>query len=310
MTVDVVIGICTFRRPELLLRLLHALQARDPSIGELRVEVVVVDNAPELGAEAVVRQLSPDPATPVTYVPLGAGNISAGRNETLRQAVARARYLALIDDDELPEPAWLNELLAVQAGTGADIVTGPVLAMYPPAAPGYLRSDDFYSVVGAPEGAWVGEAVSGNALIATASVDGLAFDTSLGRSGGEDQLFFRAARARGAGIYYSPRPRVHETVPAERLSVRYLVRREYRKGNTLGLLDRGRPGWPAGRPVRRAASAMWWAVSGLLAMGRGAVDRDRAAAVAGVLRVARSAGMLWGLTGRTFQLYAGPALRA
>ena len=38
---------------------------------------------------------------------------------------ARGRWLAFIDDDEVPEPEWLAELLRVQRTCGADAVRGP-----------------------------------------------------------------------------------------------------------------------------------------------------------------------------------------
>jgi succinoglycan biosynthesis protein ExoM len=306
---DVAVLVCTYRRPEQLAVLLQHLQAQVFRTGRPRIAVLVVDNSPD-GEAASVAGRSTGPL-PVHYRPHGAGNIASGRNATLAWARDGARFVAMIDDDEVPEPDWLQALLEAQAASGADVVTGPVLARYPAGAAEWLQRDDFFSVVGPAGGAFVEEAVSGNALVSCELVNrlGLCFDESLGSSGGEDQLFFRAARAGGGLLWYAPEARVHEVVPEQRLSARYLLRREYRKGNTLGLLDRSRPGWPAGRPRRRLLVSGYWMLTGVLRAVGAVLRRDRAAAVAGGLRGARGLGMLSGLRGRTFALYGGPVAR-
>jgi hypothetical protein len=311
---SLLVAVCTYRRPDQLLVLLDSLAAQDlQAVPDVDVRLLVVDNSPDLEARAAVQQFAERSGMPVQYAPHGAGNIASGRNQALALVPEDVDLVALVDDDEVADPDWLASLVLAQRRTGADMVTGPVLAAYPASAPGWLRSDLFYSVTGPAEGAYVDEAVTGNALLRRSTVRDLqlSFDTSLGASGGEDQLFTRTARARGARLWFEPTAVVRESVPLPRLSLRYLVRREYRKGNTLGLLDRSRPGWPDGRPLRRLASAGYWAVTGSAAAVTAAVRRDRQAAAAGLLRVARSLGMVSGLCGTTFQHYGvhAPARR-
>ncbi|WP_171058063.1 glycosyltransferase [Modestobacter altitudinis] len=302
---DVVIGIVTYRRPEPLRALLQRLAELDsPADRTQQVLLLVVDNSPDSEARPVVATATlPDRFT-VQYVPHGAGNIASGRNAVLTHAVGRAPFLALIDDDELPDADWLDRLLDAQQRTSAELVIGPVLADYPTEAPQWVRRPVFHSVAGDGPG-WVAEAHAGNLLLSTGLVErhGLRFDETLGRSGGEDQLFSRQAVAAGARIWFEPSAVVHEPVPSDRLSVRYLLRREYRKGGTLGILDRSRPGWPAGRPVRRVLVAGYWAAAGLTAVVRAVVARDRARTVEGLMKVTRAAGMVDGLRGRTYDLY-------
>jgi len=303
---DVVIGIVTFRRPESLQALLQRIvRLRFPSGLVPRVHLLVVDNSPGLEGRPVVEALFPPTGLSVEYVAHGAGNIASGRNAVLRQAVGRAPLLALIDDDELPAPEWLDRLLEAHRRTAADLVCGPVLADYPVGAPGWVRRPVFHSVTGDGPG-WVSEAHAGNALVSTELVRrlGLSFAEELGTSGGEDQLFSRQAAAGGARIWFEPSALVHEPVPPERSSARYLLRREYRKGGTLGVLDRSRPGWPAGQPARRVLKAGYWALTGLVTVVRAVLGGDRAGVVVGLMRVARAGGMTTGLLGRTFDLYA------
>ena len=306
--VQVLVAVCTFRRPEQLVALLESLVGqRLPD--EVRVRVLVVDNSPGSEAEPAVRRFADRAVLDVIYNAYGATNIASGRNEALRLVPEDVDFIAFVDDDELADPDWLANLVLAQRRTSADIVTGPVLAIYPASTPGWRRSDVLYSVVGPDPGAFVEEAVTGNALLRAAVVRelDLSFDTTLGTSGGEDQLFFRTARARGARLWFEPSAVVRETIPAERLSLRYLLRREYRKGNTLGLLDRSRPGWPAGSAPRRVLKAVYWAVTGIAGVLVAITARNRTAAVVGGLRLARSVGMMSGLRGSTFHLYGRAA---
>jgi len=303
----VAVAVCTYRRPDQLKTLLDSLGCQVIP-GDMRLELtfLVVDNSPDFEARATVLEWGSERGRTVVYAAFGAGNIASGRNEALRLMPPDADFVALVDDDEVAEPDWLARYVQAQQRTSADILTGPVLAAYPSGTAGWLQSDDFYSVCGPCESTPVDEAVTGNAFLRCSTVRdlGLRFDESLGASGGEDQLFFRTARQRGASIWFEPSAVVHETVADERLSMAYLVRREYRKGNTLGLLDRSRPGWPPGRPVRRLTSAVFWVVTGLLMACRGLGRRSRQDIAAGLLRGARAVGMLAGLRGRTYQHYS------
>ena len=300
----VTVGICTYRRPHHLARLLEALARQEwRAAPRPEVDVVVVDNSPDFEGEPVVGAAQ---GLDLRYVRLGAGNIAVARNRVLAEVAPAAELLALIDDDEVPEPDWLAQLLAAQAATGADLVTGPVLAVYPPGAPAWLVRGDFLSVTGFRDLAPLHEGITGNALLRTRTVAdlGLGFDESLGLAGGEDQLFFRTAAGRGATIRYAAQAVAHEAVPADRLTVAYLLRGAYRRGNTLGLLDRARrPDWPRGNPARRVAAAGWWALSGLGGAATGAARRDVTAALAGTLRLVRAAGMLTGLAGVRYDSY-------
>lgn len=241
----------------------------------------------------------------VEYVHLGASSISAGRNEVVDRATGRADLLAIIDDDELPSPSWLEELLVVQRATGADLVVGPVVPVFPAGSPGWATSGGFFDLPAPADRSVLSEGITGNALLVLDRVHalGLRFDEQLGIAGGEDQVFFRTAVDRGASVRYAAQALVHEPVPPSRLTPGYLARRELRKGNTLGLLDRGAPGWPPGQPVRRMLKAGWWLTRGAVHLLGGALARDRVRWTCGLLQVSRAVGMVLGLAGRRFDAY-------
>jgi rhamnopyranosyl-N-acetylglucosaminyl-diphospho-decaprenol beta-1,3/1,4-galactofuranosyltransferase len=103
--------VVTHRRPELLLRCLSAVtgQTRPPDA------VVVVDNASGDGTDALVRERFPAADLQVLARNTGgAGGFAAGVARALQAQAADAVWL--LDDDTVPEPAALAELLAARAG--------------------------------------------------------------------------------------------------------------------------------------------------------------------------------------------------
>src|SRR3546814_18996001 len=65
---------------------------------------------------------------PVTLLPVAQPGLCAVRNAIAAAALddPAMRFVAMIDDDEWPQPGWLDALLICQAQVGADVVAGPV----------------------------------------------------------------------------------------------------------------------------------------------------------------------------------------
>jgi glycosyltransferase involved in cell wall biosynthesis len=308
---DVAVCVCAYRRPEELARLLRAvaeLEFRDtpaPVLG-----VVVLDNDPDGAARPVVEEAGRGSGLVVEYVPVGRGNISAARNAALEAGGGLAPLLAFIDDDEVPEAHWLDQMLSVHRRTGSPIVIGPVFSRFDRPVPDWIERGGFFDLPTFADGAALTEGITGNALVEVDRVvaAGLTFDEDLGRSGGEDQLFFRTARSRGLDIRYAAGATVHEWVAPDRVGLRYLLRREYRKGNTLGLFARRYPETGERIPVR-LAKALKWTGQGSVEIVVSPLSGGRAGAAGGLLRMARAAGMVAGMGDRPYQAYAGGGRR-
>lgn len=292
-TVDV--AICTFRRPSLDATLQSIAAQRLPP--ELSLRVIVADNDETPSAQALVEAAAARLGLACHYVHAPRQNISIARNACLDQATAP--LLAFIDDDEVASPDWIAALVSRMQETGADAVLGPARARYPDAAPAWVRDADLHSTT--PPITETGAIRTGytcNVLLRMATFTGDRFDPELGRSGGEDDVFFATAVRRGARIAYAPTAVVDDPVPLARARLGWLCRRAFRNGQThaRNLISGG-----ASRPVALlttlgkasvcflAAAAFFWSAA-----------RWRALLVRGMLHLGASARFLgW----RDLQLY-------
>ncbi len=122
MAPEIAVVVPTYRRPEVLRRLLDALaeQQIDPS----RWELVLVDNGshdPEV--DKLARQLPElvPCASRVAQIETNRGP-AAARNLGWRST--SARLVALVDDDVVPEADWLARGLAVMSGPAVGVAQG------------------------------------------------------------------------------------------------------------------------------------------------------------------------------------------
>jgi len=230
--------------------------------------------------------------------------ISAARNAAVRCGLgAGADAIAFIDDDEWPEPDWLAELIATQEATGADVVTGPVLPVFDEPPPQWVLRGGFFDRPSFPHNSSLTYATTSSVLMMSSCFEDrpVPFDPDFGISGGSDTHLFAQLHAAGRRIAWSDTAIVHEAIPTSRVDERWLVRREYRRGQTLSRslrrLDTRR--WRHGRRAVRALLEML-AGSGEALVGV-LVGKHRR--VGGAQRVALGAGMISGLLDRRYDEY-------
>ena len=228
------ICICTFRRPHLAKTL--ASIAKIILRPDWQVRVIVADNDDIPSAEKLVASAQSNFPFPIQYVRAPLRNISIARNACLDTATAD--YVAFVDDDELVTSEWLTALIDQQKISRADVVLGPVQAIYPPNSPKWVTQNDFHSI----KPVWVkGRIITGytsNALFVRAApaLQGQRFDLKFGKSGGEDTVFFNAVHQSGGYIEFTPHAIVTEAVAPERLRFSWLMKRVFRSGQTHGQL--------------------------------------------------------------------------
>jgi succinoglycan biosynthesis protein ExoM len=98
----------------------------------------LADNDPAASAKDVVAEMRSRIPWPILYVHEPRRGLAFARNATLDALPREARWIAFIDDDEEPAPAWLDELLATALTHAAPIVAGPVRPEFQSQAPEWI----------------------------------------------------------------------------------------------------------------------------------------------------------------------------
>ncbi len=227
------ICICTFRRPRLLERLIAKL-AEQITDNQFTYSVVIVDNDPEQSGRAAVARMSADLPLSIEYAVEPERSISLARNRSV--AMAKGNLIAFIDDDEFPAREWLLNHLRALLSTKADGVLGPVLPHFEDGGPAWLLRSGLLD----RRRFRTGEAIpsyrdtrTGNVLLWKRLFEtGIVFDPKYGRSGGGDAVFFQRQMQNGKTFVWCDEAVVYETVPAERQSKSYYVKRAFTRGMT------------------------------------------------------------------------------
>lgn len=285
------IGVCTFRRPQLERTLRSLAALRVPRGATLRI--VVADNDAVPSARALVHAVAAGLPLEIRYIHCPASNISLARNACLEAAAGD--FLIFMDDDqEVASSDWLLEMLAVAAASRADVVLGPVLAVYGEKAPRWMRAGDFHSTFPVPGEGGIRTGYSGNTLLRLASpaVAGRRFSLPLGRSGGEDTDYFTRLHRAGGRIAYAPRAEAREPVPDSRASFAWLAKRRFRSGQTHGrLTGEGRSRAAIARHVLLAMAKAGYCF-GAAAVTAPVAERRNRSALRGILHAGAAVGLL------------------
>jgi len=226
------ICICTYHRAEVV-DTLSAVAALE-GCGELKIRVIVADNAAQPEARTRVSNAGRRLGLDLLYVHAPANNISIARNACLEAGTGE--WIAFLDDDERAAPGWLTALIAEARRGNWDAVLGPVQAIYPNSAPAWLKVGDFHSTRPVFIRGRIETGYTGNVLIRRAAIqrERLRFRAELGRSGGEDVDFFYRLRDSGGRIGFAGEALAYEAVPSDRASLAWLLKRSFRAGQTHG----------------------------------------------------------------------------
>jgi succinoglycan biosynthesis protein ExoM len=162
----ITIGVTTFRRTSLgdtLISLSRLVLPLDTTL-----TILVADRDGEPSAQTTIASLAAEYGLAITYLHTPGATAEAARNTILKNA--SGDYLAFLDDNTIADPAWLSELLGKQRSSGADIVLGPVHAIYAPTAPRWVRMGNFHSLYPGNASAYthnmlMGSNATGNATI-------------------------------------------------------------------------------------------------------------------------------------------------
>lgn len=207
----------------------------------MALEIVVVDDSRTRAAQTLL--CCSDERDRVRVVISASQNISVARNTGM--AHAQGDFIAFIDDDEVPDVNWLNNLVQLADSSGADAVQGTVIGIYPSDSPGWAVKLRPFDKSYGQAGARIKVGSTCNLLLRRSSMvtRAMKFNAAYGRSGGEDTDLCYRLTASGGVIVCSPDAVVYENVPRARLGLRHLVRRYARGGHTYACVVLARQGF-------------------------------------------------------------------
>lgn len=300
--IRVSVCICTFRRQKLLRELLRELaKLTFRKVPIPRLEIIVVDTPDNSGSAQEICETASLP-WPIKYVVEPRRGLTYARNRAIAEAGA-VDFVALIDDDEVPSPQWLDEHLWAQAEFAADVVSGPAMPKYASGVAEWVKNGRFFDRQVRATGTTRRSCPTNNVLVATHVFKRVPkFDDTFALSGAEDIDFFLRVSQAGYRIVWSQEAVVFESVSAKRGTVAWILRREYQTANGCifaeAALDNRLRSWILrfcrawGHILPGSVSAIWWSVL-----------FDRAAIVRCLRRVSLGIGMLVALFGYRYLAY-------
>jgi len=227
--------ICTYKRPNLLKRLLNELDHQGTE-GLFDYSIVIVDNDKLKSAQDVILSFQRVTKINVKYCIEPEQNIALARNKAIENA--KGELIAFIDDDEFPISTWLLELYNTYKKFAADGVLGPVKPYFDQEPPEWLVKGRFCERKEYPTGTLLhwGDTRTGNVLLDRRLFDKKEdrFGVEFGRTGGEDVEFFKKMINQGRVFVWCNEAIAYETVPPERWKRLFHIKKSLRIGGLTG----------------------------------------------------------------------------
>jgi succinoglycan biosynthesis protein ExoM len=197
-------------------------------------EILVCDNHPDQLARPLVDRLQQIAPVPLRYLPAPARNIARARNVGVNAAVGR--YIAFVDDDEAPDPNWLESYFDCLERTGADAAFGPKFPEFATGGPPEWdpTASHYTTDFQVPADTRIGRVGrsgrvlgAGNSFmrVSTCLSTSQPFDEKLGAADGEDTLLYFRLLKEGRRFVWCPTAIVREVMPESRLTYAYMWKR-------------------------------------------------------------------------------------
>lgn len=222
--------ICTYKRPELLRRLLEAL-GKQVTDEMFTYSMVIVDNDQLHSAESTVSDFAASTSLPVRYCVEPEQNIPMARNKAVENA--SGDYVAFIDDDEFPAENWLLNLLKTCKQYNVDGAVGPVNCHFDQEPPKWIVKGRFWQRPTYTTGLVIDgkKGRTNNALVKRELFAGLKEPFRPEFRTGEDQEFFSHMIEEGHTFVWCNEALVYETVPPKRWERSFILKRSLLQGS-------------------------------------------------------------------------------
>ena len=300
----VMIGVPTFRRPQMLFDLLESVGSCQ--IDGFSVVLVVMDNDNSESARRVVESFADSSRFEVRYLVEKERGIASCRNALLDEASRiRARYLVFIDDDEIVDSRWLCEIVQVAEFTATDAVCGNVKHLFGGDVQRWVVEADLLAFPTMTQE--TGEAMdcrsTANLLLRLRTVEelGIRFDSRFNLTGGSDTRFLELYSRSNAQIVAAPLAVSYERIDSNRANLSWFIRRSFRVGAAMSMKDsEGRRLAPAWQDFTKSTFLLLR--SGVFLLPK-TMKHGRAGAINQLWIASASVGSLYALLGGTYSAY-------
>ncbi|MDD5194865.1 MAG: glycosyltransferase, partial [Candidatus Omnitrophica bacterium] len=228
------ISVCipTYKRPKLLEQLLEKLENQETD-NLFSYSIVVVDNDLKQSAASTIENIKKKSSLAIDYFCEPQQNISLARNKSVQNA--KGNLIAFIDDDEFPENNWLFCLYKAHVKYGACGILGPVKPRFETPPPRWVIKGKLCERASFKTGTLLtklSHTRTGNALILRKifGEEKNPFDPAYGKTGGEDNVFFKRMMLSGYTFVWCDEAVVYETIAPRRLRRPYFLRSALLKG--------------------------------------------------------------------------------
>ena len=152
-----------------------------------------------------------------------------------------SHWVAIIDDDEIADPQWLERMCAAGESFAADIVGGPQIPVFPNNSDKRFTGHPVFVPHHGESGPVAALYSSGNLLIGRHVLGAMGapfLDLRFNFMGGGDSDFLSRAAAKGFKLAWCAEALVRETVPARRLEADWIRSRSLRNGVISTLVEK------------------------------------------------------------------------
>ena len=298
------ISICiiTYKRPLLLKQLLDSLYSQIIK-NNYQISITIVDNDKSGSAKKIVEEYKFNSSFSLVYKIERKRGIPFARNTAIRLSKGND-IIIFIDDDEIAESDWLQNLINTYINNDYHIVAGPVKRIYEIEPPRWIKKLNIFTQKEYEDGEIINSSGTGNILFSNEilkNIDG-PFDEKFPLTGGTDSLLLSDLKKIGYKIIWSKNAVVTELVPKSRLTLKWILSRSFRIGNTqiLHLIIRKDS---MTRIIVKLISAIFRLIKGLLTLIIGLLLFNKFIIVKALMNFSRSFGMIFGILGIKFNEY-------
>jgi succinoglycan biosynthesis protein ExoM len=237
---DIAICVTTCFRPEGLRRLLESLAAQQ-FIKNIRpnIRIAIVDNDANGSARDVCDYFMARHDVKLEYDIEEQRGIPFARNHAINMIKNDVDFIAILDDDEVADVNWLDELMTTQQEFEADIVTGPVLSHFMGPTDKWLQA--FFHRSNLQNGQNLlhnyNYVYTSNLLAKAELFQHVHFDERFALNGADDTHLFMQIFKIGYKAIWAENAMVTEWLPESRTNPQWLWKRAYRRGNGFAFCE-------------------------------------------------------------------------